>query len=52
VVEYSLSRTLSPALVADYQTQPPDKGLLRAKLEEFYELAAREVMDADPDSGF
>lgn len=36
VVEYSLSRSLSPALVAEYQTKLPDKKLLRAKLHEFY----------------
>lgn len=36
VVEYALSRTLSPALVAEYQTRLPDKKLLRAKLHEFY----------------
>jgi len=36
VVEYALSRTLSPALVAEYQTQLPDKKLLREKLHEFY----------------
>lgn len=36
VVEYALSRTLSPALVAQYQTQLPDKKLLQAKLHEFY----------------
>jgi predicted nuclease of restriction endonuclease-like (RecB) superfamily len=40
VVEYALSRSLSPALVAEYQTRLPDKGLLQAKLHEFYELAA------------
>jgi len=38
VVEYALSRTLSPALVAQYQTQLPDKRLLAAKLHEFYGL--------------
>jgi len=38
VVEYALSRTLSPALVAEYQTLLPDKRLLQAKLHEFYEL--------------
>ena len=38
VVEYALSRTLSPALVAHYQTQLPDKHLLAAKLHEFYML--------------
>ena len=36
VVEYALSRSLSPALVAQYQTQLPDKKLLLAKLHEFY----------------
>ncbi|MCE1180869.1 MAG: DUF1016 domain-containing protein, partial [Rhodocyclales bacterium] len=36
VVEYALSRSASPALVAQYQTQLPDKRLLQAKLHEFY----------------
>ncbi len=36
VVEYTLSRSLSPALIAEYQTQLPDKALLQAKLHEFY----------------
>jgi predicted nuclease of restriction endonuclease-like (RecB) superfamily len=40
VVEYSLSRSLSPALIAEYQTQLPDKKLLRQKLHEFYLLNA------------
>jgi predicted nuclease of restriction endonuclease-like (RecB) superfamily len=39
VVEYALSRSMSPALVAEYQTRLPDKGLLQAKLHEFYEIA-------------
>lgn len=38
VVEYALSRTLSPTLVADYTRHLPDKHLLEAKLAEFYEL--------------
>lgn len=38
VVEYALSRALSPALVAEYQTRLPDKKLLQAKLHEFYQL--------------
>jgi predicted nuclease of restriction endonuclease-like (RecB) superfamily len=42
VVEFALSRTLSPALVAQYQTQLPDKQLLAAKLHEFYALNAPE----------
>lgn len=37
VVEYALSRSLSPALIAEYQTQLPDKKLLQRKLHEFYE---------------
>ncbi|MDX2034159.1 MAG: PDDEXK nuclease domain-containing protein [Blastocatellia bacterium] len=40
VVEYALSRSLSPTLIAEYQTQLPDKRLLQAKLHEFYELSA------------
>jgi len=39
VVEYALSRSLSPTLVAEYQTQLPDKKLLQAKLHELYLLA-------------
>ena len=38
VVEYALGRSLSPALVAEYQTRLPDKKLLQAKLHEFYLL--------------
>lgn len=39
VVEYALSRTLSPALIAEYQLQLPDKKLLQRKLQEFYAMA-------------
>jgi predicted nuclease of restriction endonuclease-like (RecB) superfamily len=42
VVEYALSRTLSPALIAEYQTALPDKKLLQAKLQEFYTQDTRE----------
>lgn len=38
VVEYALSRSLSPAMIAEYQTQLPDKQLLQEKLHEFYLL--------------
>jgi predicted nuclease of restriction endonuclease-like (RecB) superfamily len=41
VVEYALSRSLSPALVAQYHTQLPDKQMLAAKLHEFYALNAQ-----------
>jgi hypothetical protein len=43
VVEYALSRTMSPALVSEYQTRLPDKKLLQAKLHEFYELAREQA---------
>ncbi|HSI60713.1 MAG TPA: PDDEXK nuclease domain-containing protein, partial [Ideonella sp.] len=46
VVEYALSRTLSPALVAQYQTQLPDKQMLAAKLHELYALNAPELASA------
>ncbi len=42
VVEYALARSASPALVARYMTELPDKALLEAKLEEFYALAIEE----------
>jgi len=48
VVEYALSRTLSPALIAEYQTQLPDKKLLAAKLHEFYALNAPAQVRANP----
>ena len=38
MVEYALNRSLSPALIAEYQTRLPDKALLQAKLHEFYAL--------------
>lgn len=37
VVEYALSRYLSPALVAEYQTQLPDKKLLQEKVNQIFE---------------
>jgi hypothetical protein len=49
VVEYALSRTLSPALVAQYQTQLPDKRLLAAKLHEFYSLNALDAEAPEPE---
>ncbi|MDR2308991.1 MAG: hypothetical protein LBE53_17605 [Paucimonas sp.] len=38
---YALNRSLSPALIAEYQTHLPDKALLQAKLQEFYALDSR-----------
>ncbi len=37
VVEYALSRSLSPTMVAEYQLCLPDKKLLQQKLHEIYE---------------
>jgi predicted nuclease of restriction endonuclease-like (RecB) superfamily len=48
VVEYALSRSLSPALIAKYQTQLPDKKLLQAKLHEFYLQNAPEGANERP----
>jgi predicted nuclease of restriction endonuclease-like (RecB) superfamily len=36
VVKYALNRSLSPAMVAAYQTQLPDKGVLREKVREIF----------------
>jgi predicted nuclease of restriction endonuclease-like (RecB) superfamily len=44
VVEYALSRSMSPAIIAEYQTRLPDKALLQAKLHEFYEQARQEAL--------
>ena len=40
VVEYALSRTLSPTLVADYETKLPSKKLLQAKWQEIVDSLA------------
>jgi hypothetical protein len=37
VVEYALNRSLSPSLVAEYNTQLPNKKLLQQKLHELFE---------------
>ena len=37
VVEYSLSRSLSPTMVAKYRTQLPEKELLQQKLHDIFE---------------
>jgi len=38
VVEYAISRSISPTLIADYETKLIPKELLRKKLNEFYNL--------------
>ena len=37
VVEYALSRSLSPTMVAEYKLRLPDKTLLQQKLRDIYE---------------
>jgi len=49
VVEYALSRSLSPALVADYQLHLPNKNLLVEKLRELKELANSVCTDVELD---
>lgn len=41
VVEYALSRSLSPTMVSDYKTQLPDKEILQNKLHELFESGLR-----------
>ena len=43
VVEYALSRSLSPAMVADYTLHLPDKKKLQEKMREIAELSAEEL---------
>jgi predicted nuclease of restriction endonuclease-like (RecB) superfamily len=43
VVEYALRRSLSPALIASYQTLLPDKKIFQEKLHEFYQLAVAKL---------
>jgi len=45
VVEYALSRSLSPALIADYKLRLPDKQILENKLRELTELAENSVAE-------
>ena len=40
VVEYAMSRTMSPMMVSEYQLQLPDKSVLQRKLQEFASLPA------------
>jgi len=37
IVEYALSRSLSPTMVSEYKTQLPDKKLLKQKLHELFD---------------
>jgi len=42
VVEYALSRSLSPTMVSEYKTQLPDKKLLQQKLHELFDSDTEE----------
>jgi predicted nuclease of restriction endonuclease-like (RecB) superfamily len=42
VVEYALSRSLSPTMVSEYKTQMPDKKLLQQKLHELFDNGSKE----------
>ena len=50
VVEFTLARSASPTLVAEYRTVLPPKEILRAKLHELYSLAASEAAMTDEDN--
>ncbi len=47
VVEYAMSRTMSPTLVAQYQLTLPDKEVLEKKLREYIGLAEGRLLNAD-----
>jgi predicted nuclease of restriction endonuclease-like (RecB) superfamily len=49
VVEYALSRSMSPALVADYKLHLPNKAVLENKLRELTEVSDFEDDEADED---
>lgn len=49
VVEYAMSRSMSPTLVSEYVLQLPDKRLLQEKLREFVEIVG--IDDATTDGG-
>ena len=46
VVEYALSRNLSPAMISEYRLKMPDKAVLQAKLHELFAL--RELDSEEP----
>jgi len=50
VVEYALSRSMSPAMIAEYQTHLPQKELLANKLRELRELAEAEGLVENEDN--
>ncbi len=42
VVEYAMSRSMSPTMVAEYQLKLPDKKILQRKLKELSQIDALE----------
>ncbi len=46
VVEYSLSRSLSQTMIAEYKTKLIDKSILQRKLAELYDIAEEDVEKA------
>ena len=42
VVEYAMSRSMSPMLVSEYKLRLPDKKILREKLQEFINMPKSE----------
>jgi hypothetical protein len=42
VIEYSMSRSLSQTMIAEYKTKLIDKNILRKKLDELYDMAEEE----------
>ncbi len=51
VVEYAMSRTMSPMMVSHYQLQLPDKEVLRKKLQELSNIPLIEQVEDDEMSG-
>ncbi len=49
VVEYALNRSMSPTLIAKYQTELPDRRLLEAKLHEYVALAEASLEETSDD---
>jgi len=47
VVEYALSRSMSPALIADYKLHLPDKRILEKKLRELMEFSENSFIEQE-----
>jgi hypothetical protein len=43
VVEYALSRSLSPTMISEYKTQLPNKKLLQQKLHELFDEKSNNI---------